>query len=181
MSAIDEILSFWFAEGMKEKWFVKSDAFDAEVRDCLGAHYEKAAAGAYDDWTATARGSLALCLLLDQVPRNLFRNSPKAFASDARARDVTYHAIRSGYLGALAQIEQIFLLLPLEHSETLADQQLCCELTRPLDEDPGWQDYALAHKKIIERFGRFPHRNAVLGRVSTAEEEAFLQEPGSSF
>jgi uncharacterized protein (DUF924 family) len=179
--AQDDILGFWFAPGMAERWFVKDDAFDDEVRRRLSAHYERAAAGRHDDWRATARGCLALCILLDQVPRNLYRDDPRAYATDAAALAVTRHAIAEGFDRTLSQSERAFLYLPLEHSEDLAHQEHCVHLMRALDEDPQWCDFAERHRDVIARFGRFPHRNAVLGRESTGAEAVFLKQPGSSF
>jgi len=177
----EDILAFWFAPGRRDQWFEKDPAFDEEVRRQLLGPYERAVAGAYDHWRETAKGCLALCLLLDQVPRNLFRDEPRAFATDDAARAVLRHALEQGFDHALSQIERLFLYLPFEHSEVLKDQEDCVRLTKALDEDPGWYDYALRHRDIIARFGRFPHRNAALGRDCTEEEAAFLEQPGSSF
>ncbi|WP_338089144.1 DUF924 family protein [Nannocystis pusilla] len=141
----------------------------------------RAASGALDGWGAAPRGALALVILLDQFPRNMFRGTPEAFASDAKAREVANAALDAGHEHALTQEERLFLYLPLEHSEELADQERCVELMRALDETPMWLDYAVRHRDVIARFGRFPHRNAVLGRESTAEECEFLMQPGSSF
>jgi uncharacterized protein (DUF924 family) len=180
-SAIDQILAFWFAPGTEKKWFVSDADFDAEVGERLLAHHERARAGDYDDWRTSARGCLALVILLDQVPRNVYRGAPAAFASDAAARAVTRHALERGFAGELAQRERMFLYLPFEHSEALADQQSCVALMADLDENPDWHDYACRHRDIIARFGRFPHRNAILGRSTGEEEERFLKEPKSSF
>ena len=133
----DDVLGFWFAPGMKERWFVKDPAFDLEVREALGALYERAAAGTLDGWGETGRGALALVILLDQAPRNLFRDDPRAFATDAAALAVTRRALELGLDQELTQVERVFLYLPLEHCEELADQALCCELMAGLDEDPG--------------------------------------------
>ncbi len=179
--AIAEILDFWFAPGMDERWFKKDPGFDREVRTRFLGHYERAAAGDYDGWTATPEGCLALCLLLDQVPRNLFRGEPRAFATDAAARAVTKSALERGFDRALSQVQRLFLYLPLEHSEALDEQEACVRLVAELDEDPKWHDHAVQHRDIIARFGRFPHRNAALGRETTDEETAFLKEEGSSF
>ncbi len=178
---IDEVLAFWFAEGRNEVWFVKNAAFDAEVRAFLGALFERAVAGGLDHWRESGRGCLALVILLDQVPRNLFRDDPRAYDTDEQARSVTHHALRARLDEDLSQPERLFLYLPLEHSESLDDQTLCCDLIERLDEDPGWHDYALQHRRIIARFGRFPHRNVVLGRPSTPEEKDFLTQDGSGF
>lgn len=181
VTTIDSVLGFWFGEGMQERWFVKDPAFDTEVRGALGAGHVEASRGQLEDWMSSARGCLALCILLDQAPRNLFRDDPRAFASDAQARKVTRHALAEGFHEDLTQQERLFLYLPLEHSENLRDQEDCLRLTQALDEQPSWYDYARMHRDIIARFGRFPHRNEVLGREATAEEAAFLKEPNSSF
>ena len=181
MPAAEDVLAFWFAEGMNERWFKSDEAFDREVRLALKALYEQAAAGRLNDWRESARGALALVILLDQVPRNLFRGDPRAFATDAQALAVTKGALAKGLDQELRQVERMFLYLPLEHCEDLADQELCVQLIGALDENPDWCDYARRHRDIVARFGRFPHRNAVLGRESTPEEAAFLKEPGSSF
>ena len=176
-----EVLDFWFAEGMAERWFVKDPAFDAEVRARLLPLHERAAAGELAAWRASARGCLALVILLDQVPRNVFRDDPRAFTSDAQALTITKHARNRGFDRALPQIERVFLYLPLEHCESLADQELCVTLIGALDENPEWRDHAVRHRDIVARFGRFPHRNAALGRETTLEEAAFLELPDSSF
>ncbi len=178
---IDEVLAFWFAEGRNKVWFVKDEAFDVATRASLEAPFELAATGDLDHWMESGRGCLALVILLDQVPRNLFRNDPRAYATDEKARSVTHHALRARLDEDLSQPERLFLYLPLEHSESLQDQTLCCDLIARLDENPGWHDYALQHREIVARFGRFPHRNAVLGRSSTPEEEDFLTQDGSGF
>lgn len=181
MTTIDDVLAFWFGAGMKARWFEKDEAFDAEVRARLGAAQEQAARGELDSWAETARGSLALVILLDQVPRNLYRDDPRAFASDAAARAVIRRAIEAGFDRELEQAQRLFLYMPLQHSETLADQEDCCRLFETLTEHPEGVGYARQHRDIIARFGRFPHRNAALGRDSSEEEKAFLEEPGSSF
>lgn len=181
MTTIDSLIAFWFGEGMKERWFAKDPEFDALVRRKLLPDYEAARDGRLSDWKGSARGCLALCILLDQVPRNVFRDSARAYATDDQAREVTHHALARGFQRQLTQVERLFLYLPLEHSEDLEDQQLCCRLIADLDEDPKRLDYAERHRDIVARFGRFPHRNAALGRPSTAEEQAFLKEPDASF
>lgn len=181
MSTPEYVLEFWFSAGARPRWFVRSDEFDREIRERLGELHARAAAGGLDGWATTRQGALALVLLLDQVPRNVFRGTAGAFASDAKARAVACAAIDAGLDRDMSQEERLFLYLPLEHSEDLADQERCVELMRELDEAPNWLDYAIRHRDIIARFGRFPHRNAVLGRVSTDEEREFLLQPGSSF
>ena len=178
---IAEVVEFWFGPGMKERWFECDPAFDAEVRARLGGPREAAAAGGFGAWRDSAEGCLALIVLLDQAPRNLFRGQARAFATDAAARELTGHALAQGFEAALTQDQRGFLYLPLEHSETLDDQEASVRLTAALDEDPAWHDYAVRHRDIIARFGRFPHRNAALGRESTPEERAFLEQPNSSF
>ena len=177
----EAVLGFWFAPGMDARWFVKDAAFDDQVRAALGAAYEGAAAGGLRDWQDRAQGALALVLLLDQVPRNLFRDDPRAFATDTQARAVAEQAIARGLDRQLSQLERYFLYLPFEHSEDLADQERCLVLVAALDQEPSWLDWAKRHRDIIARFGRFPHRNRCLGRVSSAAEAAFLETPESSF
>ncbi|MEM7169317.1 MAG: DUF924 family protein [Pseudomonadota bacterium] len=178
---IDAVLHFWFEECRPEQWYKKDTVFDAHVEERLGGHHAAAAKGDYDAWKETARGALALTILLDQVPRNIFRDEARAFATDAMARSVVRDALSRGLDAQLSQIERCFLYLPLEHSEDLADQEDTCRLMKALDEYPAFYDYALAHHRIIDRFGRFPHRNDILGRSSTAEETEFLSQPDSSF
>lgn len=180
-AAGEQLLAFWFSEEARPKWWEKDEAFDEGLRARFGALREEAASGALDAWAQTARGALALILLLDQLPRNLFRGDPRSYATDAKARAVTRAAIEAGLDRALNEEERLFLYLPLEHSEDLADQQDCCRLIAELTSQPEWLKFAEIHRDIVQRFGRFPHRNEVLGRKSTAEEEAFLQEPHSSF
>jgi len=175
------ILDFCFAEGPAHRWFIKDPAFDAEVRARLADLHALAVAGDFGHWRETAAGCVALCILLDQAPRNLFRGDPRSFASDPAARAVARYALERGLDRELPQEHRSFLYLPLEHSENLADQETCVRLFTDLDENPEWLDYAVRHRDIIARFGRFPHRNAVLGRASTPEEIEFLAQPGTSF
>jgi uncharacterized protein (DUF924 family) len=177
MSQITEILEFWFAPGMKEKWFEQDPAFDREVRERLGALYEKAAAGAFQDWRQTPEGCVALIVLLDQVPRNIFRGDPRTYATNQMARAVSGHALDRGFDAELTQDQRGTLYLPLLHSESLEDKERAVELTRPLTESPAFHKWALHHRDIVARFGRFPHRNAILGRRNTPEEDAFLADP----
>lgn len=180
-AARTDVLSFWFAEAMSARWFVKDPAFDRLVRARLGRHHEAAGHGTYDDLRDDAGGCVALCVLLDQVPRNLFRDDPRAYACDDQALAVARHAFARGFDAALGRDQRLFLYMPLQHSERLADQDDCVRRIAALAAEPKRLDYAKRHRDIIARFGRFPHRNAVLGRVSTAAEEAFLTEPNSSF
>lgn len=182
MSAMEEVLTFWFAEGRKAQWFEASEAFDGECKRVLLPHHQAAVAGKYESWQREPHGCLALCILLDQLPRNVFRNTPKAFAFDAAAREVTRHALKMGFDRALNDdTERMFLYLPLEHSEDLKDQQDCVRLVSAFKDGGEFLSYAERHLEIIARFGRFPHRNAILGRESTEAEVAFLKEPNSSF
>lgn len=181
MSSPDDVLEFWFSPRVRPKWFIRSDDLDREISETFGELHARAASGALDGWAATPRGALALVILLDQMPRNMFRGTSEAFATDPQARAVTRAALASEFDHDLSQEERLFLYLPLEHSEDLADQERCVELMRQLDDTPTWLDYAIQHRDIIARFGRFPHRNGVLGRDSTPEECEFLVLPGSSF
>jgi uncharacterized protein (DUF924 family) len=178
---MEEVLTFWFAEGRKEQWFAVSEAFDSECKRVLLPHLEAALAGRYEDWRRTPRGCLALVLLLDQAPRNLYRGTPRAFVNDPAARAVTRHALKERFDEALGKIERLFLYLPLEHSEDLKDQQDCVRLIGVLDAGAEYLSYAERHRDVIARFGRFPHRNEILGRESTEAELEFLKEPNSSF
>ena len=181
MAKPDDVVGFWFADGMAERWFAPDPDFDRLVRQRLLTHHEHAAKGVYDVWMQTPRGCLALCILLDQVPRNVFRGTARAFATDAKALAVARHALEHGLDRGLSQPERMFLYLPFEHSENLTDQEVCCTLIALLDEDPLWHEDAVQHRDIIARFGRFPYRNVMLGRESTVEEAEFLKKPHSSF
>jgi uncharacterized protein (DUF924 family) len=184
-----DVLLFWFGgpaeRGKRRKcWFEKNDAFDREIRNRFLSLYEEAAAGRSSHWKERPADCLALIVLLDQFPRNMFRGTPRAFAADALALDAARHAVAQGYDRTMLPVERLFGYLPFEHSEALADQRMACELYRPLDAFEETADayrYALLHREIIERFGRFPHRNAILGRASTPEEIEFLKQPGSGF
>ncbi len=178
------LLKFWFEDSGPELWFARNDDFDRTIRSRFLGEYEAAARGVYDPWRRSGAGCVALCLLLDQFPRNLFRGEARAFATDRKALRIARRAIgkgldmEEGVSGAMRK----FLYLPFEHSENLADQRLCVKLmaARP-GPDGGDVEWARKHLAIIKRFGRFPHRNEALGRKSTPEELEFLKEPGSSF
>ncbi len=185
MNAAD-VLEFWFAGDptvwRQQRWFVRDDAFDAEIGSRFALAVEAARDGALDSWAATAQGALALMITLDQFPRNLFRGSHLAFAGDAHARRIALAALP--WAGGLTPVQLVFLYLPFEHSEDLADQDRSVALFESLrgDGDVGvTADYAHRHREVIARFGRFPHRNAALGRQNTPEEEAYLAEPGAGF
>lgn len=177
---IDELLEFWFVAAGRERWFMADPAFDRELQERFGELVAAAAAGRLETWRTDARGSLALCLLLDQLPRNLWRAKPRAFVTDAKARGVADAALAAGFDRGLPVEQRLFLHLPFEHSESLADQDRSVELTANLG-DADWLDWAERHRAVIRRFGRLPHRNKALGRPSTPEELAFLRQPGSSF
>lgn len=180
MTTPEDVLGFWFGECTAEQWFAKDDGFDAALRDRFGTVHAEAAADGLADWEATADGRLALILVLDQMSRNLYRGDRRAFAQDERARNIARKAVAAGDHVFAGRDRCLFLFLPFEHSEDLADQLWCDALFRALgDED--LTDYAVKHRVIIERFGRFPHRNAAMGRDNTVEELAFLEEPNSSF
>ena len=173
-----EVLRFWFDEHPKN-WFAKNPAFDAEIRARFLALHESGAAGLLAHWADAPGSCLALVIVLDQFPRNMFRGGARAFATDALARAAARVILERGWHGAMTQAEQLFAYLPFEHSESLPDQDVSCALMK--DFEPEQLRYALRHREIIARFGRFPHRNAVLGRASTPAELEFLSEPGSSF
>ena len=170
-----DVLGFWFGSDRKA-WFEKNPAFDAEIRRRFLPLYEQACAGALNAWKKDAKSCLALVILLDQFPRNMFRGLSRAFAADALALEAARHAVALHFDAGLSVDERTFLYLPFEHSESLADQERSCELMQPLGED--LYRYATRHREIIARFGRFPHRNAALGRESTPEETAFIVTPG---
>jgi uncharacterized protein (DUF924 family) len=172
-----DIVRFW-REGGRDRWFAKDDAFDQRFRaQCLALH-EAAARGELSAWAETTEGALALVLLLDQFPRNCFRGTARMFATDAQAREVAAAAIAAGHDRAVVEDLRAFFYLPFEHSERLEDQDRAVALSAPLDEKT--KEYAELHREIIRRFGRFPHRNAILGRKSSPEEQRFLDEGGFS-
>lgn len=170
-----EIVTFWIEAGEK-RWFAKDDAFDADFRQRFAAEYEAAARGELAGWGDTPRGALALFLLLDQYPRNCFRNMPRMYATDAAARAAARAAIAAGHDAAVEHRLRIFFYLPFGHSEDLADQELCVSLAERLGGESA--KHARGHHDIIRRFGRFPHRNAILGRTTTLDEQAFLDSGG---
>jgi len=175
----EAVLGFWFHELGPDGWFATSDTIDASIRErFLGLHGRLVAGAAIDP--ANARQVLAAVIVLDQFSRNMFRGTARAYAADAQARALARDALERKLDEPLAQVERIFLYLPFEHSEDRADQALSVRMFSRLGNED-WTRYALAHQSIIERFGRFPHRNAVLGRVSSAEELALLAEPMGSF
>lgn len=174
------VLDFWFDAANQPFWFEKNADFDAAFTGRLLPAHEAAVAGRLRAWEDSAEGVLALCILLDQLPRNAFRGQARAFASDAEARRVARIALERGDDLKATPEQRLFLYLPFEHSEELADQYLSEALFTALG-NAYLLDYARRHREVVERFGRFPHRNQAVGRASTPEEAAFLQQPGSSF
>ncbi|HZY18394.1 MAG TPA: DUF924 family protein [Ramlibacter sp.] len=175
-SAATDVLAFW-AEAGRARWFRKDEAFDRAFRERFLAAHEEAARGALDGWAGTPDGALALLILLDQFPRNAFRGSARMFATDALARVVAERAIAAGHDAALPDHDlRNFVYLPLMHSEWLPDQDRALQLCSALANDAS--RHAGIHRDIVARFGRFPHRNALLGRRTTAQEQAFLDGGG---
>lgn len=187
-----DVLDFWFGvEGSatdgrrRAEWFRKSDAFDTEIASRFGHCIERALRGELAFWTSTPHGALALVLVLDQLTRNAFRETPRSFAGDAQALALASAVVGSAQDLALSMIQRPFVYLPFEHAEGIGMQDESVRLmTRLVEVDPDSRDlldYAARHREVIARFGRFPHRNAILGRQSTAEEVAFLTQLGSRF
>lgn len=184
-----EVLDFWFGadETARAEWFRKDAAFDALIHERFGALVGQALAGGLADWDRAADTALARVLLLDQFTRNIFRGTPRAFAGDAQALALATQLVSSGRDKNLDPWQRWFAYLPFEHAESLLEQERSVALFAALAREaqlPAFDsalDYAVRHREVIVRFGRFPHRNAVLGRASTAEESAFLAQPGSSF
>ena len=193
------LLGFWFgddpddtavAKNKAELWWDHRAETDELLQARFGAAASSAAAGILDHWTGSPRGRLALILLLDQLPRAIHRATPAAFAQDAKARGVAEQGLESGADRLLRPIERLFFYLPFEHSEDLANQDRSVEFYRELvttvptghrETFAAFVDFAVKHRDVIKQFGRFPHRNLILGRESTPEEKAFLEQPGSSF
>jgi len=173
-----DILAFWRDAG-PDRWYRRDDAFDAEVRRRFLGLWQQAAAGELSAWETSDDGALALVIVLDQFPRNIFRDDAQTYASDAQALEVAHRAIERGVDARIDPALREFLYLPFMHSEHLADQMRCIELSRKagLAESADWAEH---HADIIRRFGRFPHRNRILGRATTPEEQAFLDEGGFS-
>lgn len=185
------MIDFWFgppgssADGKKrQEWFQKDPEFDRQIQTRFLWLYQQGVDGELNSWQETPRGCLALILLFDQFPRNMFRGQPQAFATDAQALGVAQGAIAQGFDQALPPVQRQFCYFPFEHSENLAHQHQAVELFAALKDHPetaDCYDYALRHRAIIEQFGRFPHRNSILGRETTPAETKFLTQPGSSF
>jgi uncharacterized protein (DUF924 family) len=184
------VLTFWFDPANRDEWFASNPQFDTAIRDCFAQDVVLAAEGALTDWSATPSGWLALLIVLDQFPRNLYRGDPRAWMQDLRAQQLALWGIEEGFDRQLPAIQRVFAYIPLEHAEDARLQQQCVALFEALRRDAPSEerdqymeyiDYARKHQAVIARFGRFPHRNAVLGRTSTPEELAYLAEPGAGF
>lgn len=175
-----DVLNFWFSEEVKPLWFKKSSAFDREIEARFINTYLMAKTGALDNWKNNSHDALALIIVLDQFPRNIFRDTPQAFATDEQAVELTKYAIEHNYQQSLSVDERVFLYMPLMHSEDIVNQNKSIELFTKLGKEDNLK-FAIKHREIIQRFGRFPHRNKILGRESTLEEKEFLTQPGSSF
>jgi len=176
----DDIYQFWFKECTPEQWFKVDPGFDQQIRDRFSSCHEAASRGELFSWRNTARGRLAEIIVLDQFSRNIFRNRPEAFSQDGMALVLSQEMVAHTLDRELSPVEKSFAYMPYMHSESL----LIHELAMKLFDGPGMEEnfrYEKAHRDIIRRFGRYPHRNKILGRVSTQEEEDFLKTPGSSF
>jgi uncharacterized protein (DUF924 family) len=179
IATIDQVVSFWREAGPK-RWFEKDEAFDAAFRDTLMQTHMAAARRELDRWSETPEGSLALMILLDQLPRNCFRGTGHMYATDPLARRFARKAIEAGHDRALEGPIRVFFYLPFSHSENLADQEEAVRFNLSLPEEfaEDYAKHARGHRDIVARFGRFPHRNAILGRDTTPEEQAFLDGGG---
>ncbi|WP_459858053.1 DUF924 family protein [Dongia sp. agr-C8] len=186
----EDVLGFWFTDRVQLLCFERNDAFDAEIREKFGDAVAAAQAGGFEEWRATPEGALALLILIDQMSRNIYRGSPKAFAGDARALAIAEQMVADGVDRSFSFVQRRFTYLPFEHSEDPKVQKRALALFGALAVECATEHnvdgavqllYAARHAEIIFRFGRYPHRNAVLGRVSTPAEEAFLKDPMSSF
>lgn len=177
MDQLRELLTFWFSKDAKPKWFVSDDAFDKILKDKYYLLFKRATHDQLDYWKQSPKGYLGLIILLDQFSRNFYRNMPQAFDCDNKALNYAKKMIEKGWDETLLDEERAFVYLPFEHSENLLDQELCLMyFSRLLDAEASWIEYAERHHYVIKKFGRFPHRNNVLGRQSTPEEEAFLKD-----
>lgn len=182
----EDILTFWFDEAGPDKWFEQSDAFDEEIRNRFGAVTHQARDGKLETWSETPRGCLALIVLIDQFSRNIHRGSPLTWSADVHGLALTRLALDRGYDAELNHAERKFLYMPLMHSEALPDQERSVALFQKLAADGAENgavtvDFAVRHRDIVAEFGRFPHRNKILGRDSTTEEIELLKDPNASF
>ncbi|WP_184797303.1 DUF924 family protein [Nitrospirillum iridis] len=181
VATVGEVLAFWFEELGPDAWFGGGEAVDAQVRERLGGGYHAAAEGALDGWADTSDGALALLILLDQVPRNLFRGDALAFATDERAQELARRAVARAQDLEQPGERRLFFYLPFEHAEEIVLQDCCVALVAERIGPGPHLDHAERHREIIRRFGRFPHRNAALGRSSTPAERDYLDQPGAGF
>lgn len=173
MTTAQTLIDFWFSPRVAKLWFNSTPAFDDELRERFADTYQAGYHGELDDWEATALGALALVILFDQIPLNIFRKQPQSFATEARAREVAARAIARGFDAELDDPQKAFLYMPYMHSEKLADQDTSVDLFTRAGLKNNLR-FAQHHREIVRRFGRFPHRNEILGRESTAEEVAWL-------
>ncbi|WOG29948.1 DUF924 family protein [Endozoicomonas sp. 8E] len=195
MKSFQEVLGFWF-EGeplgnlQMSRWWKKSEAQDQQIRNQFADLPEAIESGECDEWLESAEGRLAAIIVLDQFPRNMFRGDPRSFQYDHTALTISRAGVELGQLDQLTELQQAFFVMPFMHSESLEDQERCVRLFESIlgGAGDGYQqylagslDFAVKHRDIVARFGRFPHRNSLLGRESTDEELSFLQQPGSSF
>ena len=177
-----DILNFWFVDTSPSAWFHVNADFDAVIRDRYRAAYDMARQNMFAPWESNADGALALIILLDQFPRNMFRGTPQSFATDAQALQIAKRTIKAGFDQVHPPLRRRFLYLPFEHSENMADQDMCVALFEKMQfDDPLGYEYALRHRHIIQAFGRFPHRNSILGRHSTPAEKVFLGSQHAPF
>lgn len=174
------ILDFWFSDTTKPYWFAKSETFDRQLSERFGETLKQAAAGELYTWRTSLKGRLAEIIVLDQFSRNIYRDTPQAFAQDAMALALAQEAVSQAGFSQMPAHERHFILMPYMHSESALIHEHSLPLFRALN-NKNTLDFELRHQAIIQRFGRYPHRNAILGRTSTDEELAFLQEEGSSF
>jgi uncharacterized protein (DUF924 family) len=195
----EEVLAFWFGDSLdspdavdarSELWFAQNNSFDRSIRDRFGSLPDRALAGEFEHWRREPRPALALVLVLDQFPRNLYRGSPRSYEFDSKACEIALASIEAGFDQSLHPLEASFLYLPLEHSENLLLQERSVQLFEklipraPVELRASFEqsaEFAVRHREVIRRFGRFPHRNAVLGRRSSQEELAYLESGGETF
>ena len=175
-----QVIEFWFSDIAPEQWWQKDAQFDAMIKARFGALHKQAHAGELEQWRETAQGSLAEVLILDQFSRNIYRDQPESFASDPLALALAQFAISKGFDKQLSEIQRCFLYMPYMHSESQLIHNQAVALFRATGNEKNL-GFELKHKEIIDRFGRYPHRNSILGRESTEEELHFLQQPGSGF
>ncbi|MDZ7602398.1 MAG: DUF924 family protein [Hoeflea sp.] len=176
----ETVLDFWFGELTPKQWFVKDPELDRKITERFSGLHLALSRVIPSEWRASPEARLALVIVLDQFPRNIYRGSPMSFATDTLALNAAKAALAVGADAAVGEERRIFFYMPFEHAESLTEQDRAVALFEALGDDT-YLDYARQHQDIIQRFGRFPHRNSILGRTSTAEEEAYLAEPGAGF